>query len=535
MPPRTFRDLTEEELQELQASLTPRAAVPPLPLGGASRGGAPWRVQMGSASILDEIDDDLLKIEPGGDDSDTDAWLDDLMAAPPSAPARPMLSAAGPGAKFTGEDTPQARALVQQRGMQITSPPTDDELLDPSAFQRSSTMPELDDGMTIDDLIAAEGQAMDREQQAAAQPGGPGQQAAPRSRYDEMLELLQPPTRMQGIAAALGDAFFGGNRSEGLQQRQRAREGALAQARMQDIAAGERADEQAYDRSMADARLGVTMRGQDLADARAAAGLRSAEQRAEQADQRQRELQTQRDAAAMERAQIMAQGRARNEAPELSPEQERAGLANYLAGEANTSLAEAETYLAGKIEGLAPGKAERLRGIDAQLKTLPPAQRATTMAQAMGRTGARRDQDEPKRLEARTDLLSLHRKIKEASDAWRNMSEKDKRVLATVGGGDSWLASTARDAGLSEQGQVQAAAIQALADMQIKLQSGASVTANEWRRVATEIGLPKDAFSPFNSPATLGAWLQKSVDGFRDTQKSVLATYSDLLDDMEEP
>lgn len=508
--PRTYRDLTDEELEELAADFPARAPVPPLPVGEPS-----YRMEIGPITMA-------------GDD----AWLDELIARPEAAPAPPQLSAAGPGGTFAGTDTPEARQLVQQRGMQPTSPPSDDELLDPSAFDRPPTMPDVEGESWLDELIAQQGAAMDRE--GAAEPPGRPVAGVPRqSRADAVLESMQAPTRMQGLAAAIGDAFFGGDRMGSVQQRQRAFQTALAQARLQDIAAGERGEEREADRAMADARFGVQLRGQDLADRRAAASLQAADRRAEMSDQRQRELQTQRDKAAMDRAQVIAQGRARNEAPALSPDQERAGLAGYLSEQANTSMAEAEAYLSGKTEGLAPGKIERLRATDAQLKTLPPAQRATTMAQAMGRAGARRDQDEPKRLEARTDLLALHRKIKDASDAWRDMSEKDKRVLATVGGGDSWLASTARDAGLSEQGQVQAAAIQALADMQIKLQSGASVTANEWRRVATEIGLPKDAYSPFNSPATLGAWLQKSVEGFRDTHKSVLATYSDLLDDME--
>lgn len=519
MPPR-YRDLTEEEIDELIASGEipgdlPRASVPRLPSSGARDAASPYRVDIGEAQLLDAV--------PGANE----AWIDELIGRPEPAPT--MLRAAGPGGGFMGEDTPQARALIQQRGMQPTTPPSDDELLDPSAYQRPAAMPDVQDDDWLDALIGQEGAEMDREQAAAS--SAPAQQR--RSREDELLELLSPPTRMQGIAALIGDAFLGGDRVSQVQGRQRGYEGALAQARMQDVAAGEKAAESAADREMADARLGVTLRGQDLADARSAASLSSAERRAEMADQRQRELQTQRDAAAKERAQIIAAARARGEAPQLSPQEERAGLANYLAGEANTSLPEAEAYLAGKTEGLAPGKAERLRGIDAQLKTLPPAQRATTMAQALGRVSADRDRKEPERLESRNELLALHRKVNEAEAAWKAMSDKDKRVLATVGGGDSWLASTARDAMLSAQGQKLAASIQALADMQIKLQSGASVTANEWRRVATEIGLPKDAFSPFNATDSIDSWIKKSKDGFRDTYDSTLSTYPDLFDGMQ--
>ncbi|HYC44479.1 MAG TPA: hypothetical protein VED01_03245 [Burkholderiales bacterium] len=522
MPPRTFRDLTEEELEELERDFVPRARVPKLPAGALAS------VDTTPLSRM-EIGD----IEMGGPGSD-DAWLDELIANPPQTAQRPMFSAAGPGGAFAGEDTPQARALAAQRGMQVTdrSAPSDEELLDPSVFKRPATMPDLEDEGWLDELIAAEGAEMDREQPAPFASGGAG---APqrRSREDELLEVLQPPSKLQGWLAVLGDSLYGGQMVEGVNARQRSFEGARAQARLQDIAAGERADERAADRGMTDARLAVTLRGQDLADARAEQARRQQLELAERTDKRIREESALGRNAAMERARIMAEGRARNEAPVLPPDQERAGLAGYLAGEANTTLAEAEAYLAGKTEGLAPGKAERLRGIDAQLKTLPPALRATTRAQAMGRVAADRDRKEPERLESRNELLALHRKVNEAEAAWKAMSDKDKRVLAQVGGGDSWLASTARDAMLSAEGQKLAASIQALADMQIKLQSGASVTANEWRRVATEIGLPKDAFSPFNATDSIDSWIKKSKDGFRDTYDSTLSTYPDLFDDMQ--
>lgn len=507
--PRTYRDLTDEELEELAADFPARAPVPPLPVDAPAS-----RMEIGPITMA-------------GDD----AWLDELIARPDAAPAPPQLSAAGPGGAFAGPDTPEARALIQQRGMSPTSPPSDDELLDPSAFDRPPTMPDVEGESWLDELIAQQGAAMDHE--GAAEPPGRPVAGAPRqSRADAVLESMQAPTRMQGLAAAIGDAFFGGDRMGGVQARQRAFQTALAQARLQDIAAGERGEEREADRALTDARLGVQLRGQDLADRRAAASLTSAERRAELADQRQRELQTQRDKAAMERAQVMAQGRARNEAPALSPEQERAGLAGYLSEQANTSEAEAQAYLAGKTDGIAPGKLERLRITDSQLKTLPPAKRADVIAQGMGRAGARRDQDEPKRLEARNELLAQHAAIDEASKAWKAMSPQARQILAKVGGGDSWLASTARSAMLSDADQAHAAKLQALANALIKAQSGASVTANEWRRVATEVGLPQDPISIFNSPASIEAWLEKSKNSFRRVRDSTLSTYRDLFDDM---
>jgi hypothetical protein len=535
MPPRTYRDLTPEQLEELDSLITPHERVPPLPVGATAAREPAWngRVSIGDARIHDApgsgIRDDLLQMEVGGE-PDEEAWLDSLIASPPQAPR--ALSAAGPGgATFEGVDTPQGRALVQARGMQVTSAPTDDDLLEALASQRPATMPQLGADDELDGLIRAEGAAMDREQAAAARPP-----ASPRkSREDALREMLQAPSRGQVWGAALGDALFGGHAVDSVNARAQQYQGALAQARMQDIQAGERGDERAADREMTDARLGVTLRGQDLADARAAESRDAAERRAEQADKRIREEGALGRDAAMERARMYAQGRARTEAPALSPEEERAGMAGYLSQQANTSVPEAEAYLAGQTEGMAPAKLERLRANHSQIKTLSPQKRGDVMATGLGRTGGAQDREEPARLEARNSLLAQHAAIKEASEAWAAMTPKAREVVARVGGGDSTAASLARSAMLSSEDQQRAAKIQALANALIKAQSGASVTANEWRRVATEIGLPQDAVSLFNSPASIDAWLKKSRDGFRAVRNSTLQTYKGLFDDMEQP
>jgi len=533
MPPRSrYRDLTPEQLEELDALITPRAAVPALPASATASSEPSWAADIGEARLLDApgsgVRDDLLQIELGDEQPD-EAWLDSLIANPPQAPR--ALSAAGPGgASFDGIDTPQARELVKSRGMGVTSAPTDDELLDGLASERPATMPELDTGDGLDELIAQQSAAMDREQQGAPRAAEPRQ-----SREQALAELIQPPTRAQGGLALLFDALLGTNTLDNVNGRAQQHKNALAQARMQDIQAGERSDERAADREMTDARLGVTLRGQDLADARAAQSRDWERQRAEQVDQRIREEGDKSRTAAGERARMMAQARARGEAPALTPEEESAGVAGFLAQQANASEDEAKAYLAGKTEGIAPGKLERLRVNHAQLKTLSPQKRGDVIATGLGRAGAAQDKEEPARLEARNALLGQHAAIKEASEAWAKMSPKARQVIARVGGGDSWAASTARSAMLSDEDQARAAKIQALADALIKAQSGASVTANEWRRVATEIGLPQDAVSVFNAPSSIDAWLKKSRDGFRMVRDSTLSTYKGLFDDMEQP
>jgi hypothetical protein len=536
MPPRTYRDLTPEQLAELDELITPRAPVPPLPIGATASNEPPIRANIGEARFLDApgsgIRDDLLQMEVGGELPD-EAWLDSLIASPPQTPRQPMLSAGGPGGTFSGADTPEARQLIKQRGLQVTEQqaPSDDELLNALTSERQASMPELGATDELDELIRAEGASMDREQADAARPPAPQRQ----SREEALRGMLQAPTRAQGGLAFLFDALLGTNTQDNVQQRQRSYEGAMAQARMQGIQAGERSDERAADREMTDARLGLTMRGQDLADARAAESRTAAERRAEQADKRIREENALGRDAAMERARLIAQGRARTEAPALTPEEESAGVSGFLQQQANASEAETNAYLAGKTEGISPAKLERLRANHSQYKTLSPQQRGEVVKTGLGRTGGALDREEPARLEARNSLLAQHAAIKEASEAWAAMTPQARQVVARVGGGDSTAASLARSAMLSTEDQARAAKIQALANALIKAQSGASVTANEWRRVATEIGLPQDAVSLFNSPASIDAWLKKSRDGFRAVRNSTLQTYKGLFDDMEQP
>jgi hypothetical protein len=301
---------------------------------------------------------------------------------------------------------------------------------------------------------------------------------------------------------------------------------------MQDVAAGEKAQQAAADRGMADERLRLTLRGQNLTDARAEQSRKQQLDLAERSDKRIREESALSRAAAMERARVMAAAR---EGPVLTPQDENAQLSGYLQQQANVSKAEADAFAAGQTAGITPTKLERMEATASQFKTLPPAKRNDVITQGLGRAAMQQDKEEPLRLEARNTLLAQHQAIKEASEAWNALDNKAKQVVARVGGGDSWLGNTARYAMLSDEDQARAAKIQALADSLIKAQSGASVTANEWRRVATEIGLPQDAVSIFNSPASIEAWLQKSRDGFRQVRDSTLQTYKGLFDGMEQP
>jgi hypothetical protein len=546
MPSRKLRDLTPEELAELQEEgLGPRARVPKLP-GAQASSERPWRARMPTASDVRFLDaptsgirDDLLSIELGDEEDDpgANAWLDQLIGNPPQTPRQPQVSAAGPGGTYSGGDTPEARELIKSRGMQVTSPPSDDELLEALTAERPATMPELDDGATLDDLIRSEGKTMDREQAEAARPPAPPRQ----SREDALRGTLQAPTRAQGWLSVLADTLYGGNAVDNVNARAQQYQGAMAQARLQDVAAGERSDERAADREMTDARMALTQRGQDMADARAGESRELRWLLEQERDKRVREEGAKGRDAAMERTQVNAASRAAGEAPPVSAEEAQAGTAAFLAAQANVPKAKARAFIAGQTDDLTPEEIERLEVNHDQWKIMSPKKRQDVLAGGMRREGAtpdaldaaaqRKQQDPEKRLAARNELLGQHASIKEASEAWRAMSPTAKQVMARVGGGDSTFASATRSAMLSPEDQARAAKIQGLANALIKAQSGASVTANEWRRVAKELGLPEDAFSVFNSPASIDAWLKKSRDGFRMVRDSTLQTYQGLFDE----
>jgi hypothetical protein len=548
MPPRTFRDLTEEEIEELERDLAPRAAVPRLPVGAmaSTAGAAPWQVSLGSARFLDDPAP-YLDIEAGGldilgdagaGDPEKDAWLDELIGRPEPAPPRPMLSAAGSGGTFTGQDTPEARELIKQRGMQVTAqpPPSDDDLLEALTSQRPATMPELggDDGW-LDELIGQQGAAMDREQPAASAASAP--LAAPaqrRSREDELIELLAPPTRMQGIAAAIGDAFFGGERTAQVQGRQRGYEQALAQARMQDVAAGERSDERAADREMMDARMGITMRGQDLANERGIENRDLRRQLAEQSDRRLRELETQREGAALERT---AKSRADAGAPTSTPEELSAGVAGLLAQQANVSRDAAVAFVAGRTEGIPPEELERLQVTHDQWKIMSPKKQQEVLAAGLRREGATPDsiaaanekkRADPKvRLELKTGIDEVGRDIARAARAWAKMSPQARKAFVSLVP-EGNFESAIRQGLMTPEEQRYASDVQALANGLVKQRAGSAVTGSEWKRVAGEIGFPMNDWAVFNSPEVIGHWIDRAKQGWVGRVKNTRSEYGDL-------
>ena len=168
--PDLFAALTPEQVAEMQREFANgRQPVPKLPVRGVR---APWRVNVGDILFHDSPTDapggpDTIELNrmylpetritadapgatsaapapeqspsPEEDPSAKDAWLNELIGRPPAQPGRSMISGSGPGGQFTGEDTPEARALMKSRGMQVTSQgaPTDDQLLNPLASDRA--------------------------------------------------------------------------------------------------------------------------------------------------------------------------------------------------------------------------------------------------------------------------------------------------------------------------------------------------------------------------------------------------------------
>lgn len=528
MPPRTYRDLTDEELEELlQDELVASAPVAPLPT--SARAAAPaYRMEIG----------DIQMRGPGSDE----AWLDELIASPPQTPQRPMLSAAGAGGTFAGEDTPQARALIQQRGMHVTEqpPPSDDELLEGLASERPATMPDLgEQDAWLDELIGQQGAAMDREQAAASAPA-----AAPRrSREAQLAELFAPPTRAQGFAAILGDALFGGNNVAALNARGAQRQNALAQARMQDVAAGERSEERAADRQMMDERLRLTMRGQDLASARGQENLDLRRQLAGQTDARLRELETQREGAAMDRTKVRAAALAAGEAPPVSAEDAQAGTASFLAAQANVPKAKAKAFLAGQTDDLTPEEIERLEVNHDQWKIMSPKKRQEVLAGGMRREGSTPDQIEADRkkqqqnVKQRADLKEsvdeIGRTIAAAKSAWKRMSPNAQKAFASLASGG--FAGTIKQGLLTPDEQKSAAAVQALANGLVKNLGGSAVSATEWGRIAGSIGFPVNDYSPFNSPEGISDWIERTERGLMGRVKAVESEYGDLWGDDAAP
>lgn len=551
MPPRTYRDLTPEQLAELQAEMTPHAAVPRLPAGALAStapaaGPAPWQVSMGGLRFLDSGDagDDIerggLALDDGqGGDPDTNAWLDELIGRPPSTPPQRMVSAAAPnGSKFTGEDTPESRDLIKQRGMQVTeqSPPSDDELLNALTSDRQASMPDLggDQGW-LDDLIAREGAVMDREQRPAAQaPAQPPR----RSREDIVSETLQPPTRAQGWLSVLSDALFGGNSVDNVNARARDYQGALGQARMHDVQAAEHADDQAAQREMLGRRLDLTERGQDLAQQRADENQSLRWLLGQQADQRQRELTTQREGGAMNRAELMAHAHADAGAPDVTPEQKTAGLAGFLMQQVNgVPLAKVRGYLEGDREGIAPDKLEQLDATLGQWQIASPKTQQSMLGKGVGREGATPDQtaasierkqlDPKARLEIRTGIDETGRDIARAASAWSKMSDKAKKAFATfVPEGD--FSAAVRQGLMTPQEQKYASDVQALANGLVKARAGSAVTGSEWKRVASEIGFPMNDWAVFNSPEVIDNWISRAKQGWVARVKNTRSEYGDL-------
>lgn len=563
MPPRTYRDLTPEQLAELQSEFTPHAAVPRLPVGAlASRAdtSVPWQVRMPEAGDLRFLDELAANepASPGGrmmlapttihgqmpGDSDANAWLDELIRNPPSTPKRSMVSAVGPkGETFSGEDTPESRDLIKQRGMRTTeqSPPSDHDLLNALASQRPASMPDLGGDRSVDDLIGAESAAMDRERQAQQETEAAAR-APRRSREAEVLDELHPPTRTQGWLAALGDALYGGHMVDNVNARANDYQQARAQARAQDVQAAERADEKAADREMLDRRLGLTERGQDLANQRGEENQHLRWLLAQQSDQRARELQSQRDTAGEQRARILA-----HTAP-TGPEAQAGDLdaqAAYLADAAsrgssqNVTQEQAKAFLKGELpEGALPPEAiERMSRDKALLQRTKNDEKKYLglLAGGAGREAGNIDKpavaNETKRWDpkARTalknELTRREMSISAAVRAWKQLSPSARAALAKIGpNGD--LA----EAGLSGEDQARAARIQALANFDIKQAAGSAVTGSEWKRIAGEIGLP-DGISAFKSPQVIEGWLRQHTQLFKQLQNNALSEYPSLFEE----
>jgi hypothetical protein len=571
MPPRTFKDMTPEELAELQAEFAPGSR-----RGAARRGfntsskgvarlpqqamaaNAPWRVDIGEALMLDDVQPDPLDIEAGGLDLVPASRMDvgpmqmggtdfiaELIRNPPQTPRQPQISGSGPGgASFDGPDTPEARELIKSRDMRITTPPTDDDLLGALVSERPATMPELDAGGSIDDLIALESAGMDQEQQAALQARYA--QAFPQQRMTREQALGdagEGPTRMQGIAALIADAFTGSNNLDKLAERGAQARQARAAARIGDITAGERAEDREAQRELTNeltrARLGVTTRGQDLRAETQEESLAARRARGEQVDARIVSEGALNRGSADVRADKNLQARM---GPQLSPEDQNRALAAQLAADANVSPAKALAYVAGQpTADTTPEELAKLEQFHSRQKALGPIaqqdvlkntqKREAGTPDAVDAAAAKKKLDPEARLKLRTELGDTKASVTSAIVGWESLSPRARKVLVSVGNATdaNSLLNALQKASLSGEEQAAAANTWRLVNELIKARSGAAVTNQEMVRLANEAGLPAAGWTSLvTSPQVMHNWLGKLREAAIRRRKAVQAEYDGM-------
>lgn len=373
---------------------------------------------------------------------------------------------------------------------------------------------------------------------------------AGRTREQALLESLVRPTQHEGIKAGLFDGLFGGSKyTDDIRARRNAFDQALVGAQSADVSSRDRAAEAEASAQQFARQDETTRRGQD----------KSADERTKDRDVRERaiaannerafKLQQMRDAAAKERAEILKHGQGtggggaagQDRAAAISGmEEAHLARAATMFGEKPVTVEQVRTFRANPDAtpeqlGISPEQHEALRNENLVIKGMSAydgdkyaqiiksgsVREAGTVDQ-FGKTQELRWGDPKALLNIENELTTRNLVINQASDAWMNLSPPARQKLASLPPGE-W-----QNAALSGKDQARVAAIQALANFDIKKAAGSAVTENEWRRVAKEIGLP-DGVSIFNTPDSLSAWIGRHRKAYKALEGNALRNYKGLF------
>jgi plasmid stability protein len=365
---------------------------------------------------------------------------------------------------------------------------------------------------------------------------------ATRSRVDSLMSTLTRPTQRDLDVAALTDAFLGGSKNtDRVYGRADKFDSAMLGAQEADLASAARGDAAERDAGLERERMALTQRGQNLADKRAEEQRKLTQFLLDQKIGAQGNLQTQRDAAALERAKINARRPLAGGAAPVSPEEQAkddAAFAAWLMQQANVPRAQAEAYVAGNIDTLPKEVQDKLWAASAQFGSLDKAEQQRVIKARLSSEGNTPDStaaaiekkklDPKERLKLKDEVSSVGQDIGLAKQAWAKMSDTAKQVFVKYAGAGGDIAQTIKSAVLSPEDQKYSGQLQSLANALIKARSGSAVTGSEWNRVAQEIGWPTGDFSLFNTTAGVDGWLDKSKRAWVNRVKNIKSEYGDI-------
>jgi hypothetical protein len=439
-------------------------------------------------------------------------WIDALINRPQVQPPQPpaaqgggitdeqLLAASVPEQEVIGSPAEQAAASRAVPGMEWVSELVPDEEPTPAPAAEPS---------------------------AVAQAPARAAPQRPQSRQEMLLASLARPTREEGVKAGLFDGLFGGSKySDDLKARRNAFDAYMANAVMGDASSADHAAQAEMQREQFLRQDETQRRGQNLTAGERAEDRAARIEMARANDLRARELAAEREKGATERTRLN-KGMGGGGGGGGNPEREAKildGEASYLAGRVSAlgrgdvSMETVKKVLQGQplepgeeltpeqAEGIKRGKAalDLVHAIDAkkyaeQIKGGET--REAGIEDKVGTTLYLKEWDPGKRMEVMKEITVRNEAVNRAVAAWRGLTDAERANIVKLGPG------TVSDASLSPKAQAAAAAIQNLANFDIKAQAGSAVTDSEWGRQARAIGLP-DGVSIFKAPQVMEEWLR---------------------------